>query len=72
MYFIDYFEHLLMEVEGELDFSKFDNKLKNRISEFEAIRNILPRKNYYNVLSFPAEYSFERSFYNEFRVPLNV
>lgn len=72
MIFTDYFEHLLLEAGDVLDFSKFDNKLKNRVSEFEAIRNLLPRKPYYKVLSFPAEYSFERSFYNEFKVPLIV
>ena len=72
MIFTDFFEHLLLESGDVLDFSKFDNKLKNRVSEFEAIRSALPRKSYYNVLSFPAEYSFERSLYNEFKIPLIV
>ena len=72
MIFTDFFEYLLLESGDVLDFSKFDNKLKNRVSEFEAIRSVLPRKSYYNVLSFPAEYSFERSLYNEFKIPLIV
>lgn len=72
---LDYFPHLNNLQEGSREsyiFSKFSNKLKNRISEFEAIERYLPFKKRIAVLSFPAEYQFEREFYMRFGIPLDV
>jgi hypothetical protein len=53
-------------------FSQISNNIKNRRHEISVIIENLVKKPVYTVLSFPAEFSFERELYKKIKTPLIV